>query len=247
MNTAQSYTEFSPCNSVVCISAIPVLKIFMTEDTGFAIKQPTILRVVAKIFSYVFHPLFIPTYIFIWLTIQFPFEFAGMTPVILFLRKITVFWMTAFFPAFGVFLCWRLQFIENIFLRSQKERIIPYVITMFFYWWMWYLAIRKFDDQPEVLKFFYLGIGLSTVFGLVINNFYKISMHAMGVGGAIMFVILTCFFYHIYLSIDVSLALIAGGIVCTSRLLLNEHGNREIYSGILVGVLCQAIAYAIMM
>lgn len=213
------------------------------EDNSLAIKQPTVLRVIAKIFSYVFHPLFIPTYIFIWLTIKFPFAFAGITPTALFLRKITVFWMTAFFPAFGVFLCWRLQFIENVFLRSQKERIIPYVITMFFYWWMWYLALRKFDDQPEVLKFFYLGIALSTVFGLILNNFFKISMHAMGVGGALMFAILTCFYYHQYLGADISLAILVTGIVCTSRLLLNEHKNGDLYTGLIVGVLCQALAY----
>jgi len=216
------------------------------DDSSITVKPPTFLRVIAKIFSYVFHPLFIPTYVFIWLTIHFPFDFAGLTPNALFLRKITVFWMTAFFPAFGVFLCSRLKFIENIYLRSQKERIIPYVITMFFYWWMWYLSLH-WPDQPVVLKFFYLGIGISTVLGLILNNFYKISMHAMGVGGAVMFVILTSFFYHVYMGADISLALLAGGIVCTSRLLLSEHNNKEVYSGLIVGVVCQLLAYWFMM
>ncbi|MFX9915856.1 hypothetical protein ABTP64_18780, partial [Acinetobacter baumannii] len=80
-----------------------------------------------------------------------------------------------FFPAFSVFLLYQLKFIENIYLRSQKERIAPYIITMIFYWWMWYLS-RNFTDQPEVLRFFFLGIFLSTVVGLIANNFFKISM-----------------------------------------------------------------------
>ncbi len=218
----------------------------MTEDS-IAIKQPTLLRVIAKIFSYVFHPLFIPTYIFLWLIIQFPYAFAGMTPTGLFFRKITVFWMTAFFPAFSTFLCWRVGFIDSIFLRTQKERIIPYAITMIFYWWMWKLSLQKFTDQPEVLKFFFLGIGLATVAGLIFNSFFKISMHAMGVGGALMFVILTGFYYHTYMGPDIDLALIVTGIVCTSRLLLNEHGNKEIYTGLIVGMLCQALAYKLSM
>ncbi|HWB28078.1 MAG TPA: hypothetical protein VG738_21545 [Chitinophagaceae bacterium] len=221
----------------------------MTEESSLAIKQPTLVRVMAKIFSYVFHPLFLPTYIFIWLTLRFPYEFVGFNPVDLFLRKITVFWMTAFFPAFGTFLCWRVGFIDSIYLRTQKERIIPYVITMFFYWWMWYLSLRVFNGEnsegqlPEVLKFFYLGIGFASVFGLILNNFFKISMHAMGVGGALMFVILTGFFYHLYIGLDISLALLVAGVVCTSRLLLNEHGNKEIYAGIIVGIICQLLAY----
>jgi hypothetical protein len=107
---------------------------------------------------------------------------------------------------------------------------------------MWYLSLH-WQDQPEVLKFFYLGIGLATVFGLIINNFYKISMHAMGVGGAIMFVILTSFFYHVYLGFYIALAILAGGITCTARLLLSEHSNKEVYSGLIVGIGCQALAY----
>src|SRR6476659_9323326 len=124
--------------------------------------QPLYLKVIAKIISYIFHPLFIPTYIFFWLVLRFPFEFAGITPEGLFLRKISVFWITAFFPAFSVFLLWRLKFVESIFLKTQKDRIIPYFIIMFFYWWMWYLS-RNFTDQPGVLRFFFLGISFTTV------------------------------------------------------------------------------------
>lgn len=216
----------------------------MTEDTSIAIKQPTLLRVIAKIFSYVFHPLFIPTFVFIWLTIQFPFTFAGITPVNLFLRKITVFWMTAFFPAFGTFLCWRLGFIDSIYLRTQKERIIPYVISMFFYWWMWYLSRSpNFSDQPIVLKFLFLSMGLATVAGLIFNSFFKISMHAMGAGGALTLILLTAFIYQTYLGVDISLALIIAGLVCTARLLLGQHNNFEIYAGFITGILCQLIAY----
>src|SRR4051794_10149546 len=98
---------------------------FMQQQT-FSVEQPLYLRVIAKIIPYIFHPLFIPTYIFLWLVLRFPFEFADITPMGLFFRKITVFWMTVFFPAFSVFLLWRLKFIDSIFLKTQKERIIPY-------------------------------------------------------------------------------------------------------------------------
>src|SRR6478736_7017858 len=88
--------------------------------------------VFAKVLSYIFHPLFIPTYVFFWLLIRFPYQFAGITPMALFARKITVFWMTAFFPTFAVFLLWRLKFIDSIYLKTQRERIAPYIISMIF-------------------------------------------------------------------------------------------------------------------
>ena len=198
--------------------------------------------VFAKIISYIFHPLFLPTYVFFWLLNRFPYEFAGITPMALFARKITVFWMTAFFPAFSVFLLWRLKFIDNMLLRTQKERVAPYIITMIFYWWMWYLS-RNFTDQPLVLQFFYLSIFIATVVGLVFNSFFKISMHGMGVGGLLMFVILTCFYYHVYLGIDLSIVMLITGFVCTARLILSEHNNFELYAGLIAGALCQLVCY----
>src|ERR1700739_1225310 len=93
-------------------------------------EQPAALKIPAKIISYVLHPLFIPTYIFLWLSYRFPGNFYDATPYILALKKISVFWLTAFFPAFAVFLLWRLKFIETVYLRTEKDRIIPYIITM---------------------------------------------------------------------------------------------------------------------
>ncbi len=206
-------------------------------------RQPvSFSTVLAKIISYIFHPLFLPTYIFFWVFMRFPYEFAGITPMLLFARKITVFWMTAFFPAFAVFLLWRLKFIESILIKQSKERIVPYIISMIFYWWMWYLS-RNFTDQPLVLKFFFFGIFLSTVFGLILNSFFKISMHAMGVGGLLAFMLIACFYYQSYLGVDIAILTIITGLVCTSRLLLSDHDNFEVYTGLLVGVLCQLIGF----
>lgn len=197
-----------------------------------------VLKITAKIISYILHPLFIPTYIFLWLTKRFPIHFDDISATGLTFKTISIFLNATLFPAFAVFLLWRLKFIENMFLRTEKDRIIPYMITMIFYWWLWYLS-RSFTDQPDVLKFFYFGIFLNTVFGLIINNFIKISMHAMGAGALLAFVILTCTHYHIFLGADIIVATILTGLICTARLLLNHHSPAEIYTGLFVGILCQ--------
>ncbi|MDE3251426.1 MAG: hypothetical protein KGO92_01380 [Bacteroidota bacterium] len=200
------------------------------------------LRIPAKIISYLLHPLFIPTYVFLFLVYQVPYEFAGISAYQLNLRIFSIFWLTAFFPAFAVFLLWRLKFSESIFLRTQKERIVPYVITMFFYWWMYYLS-RNFPDQPAVLKFFYMGIFLSTVFGLILNNYFKISLHAMAMGGAMTAIILFAFYYRLSLGSSISIATLLTGIVCTSRFLVSDHTQKEVYAGLIVGIVSQLISY----
>jgi len=213
----------------------------MQEQTE-TYKPSILLRIPAKIISYLFHPLFIPTYIFIFLIWQFPYEFSGITLWKLKMRLFGVFWWTAFFPAFAVFLLWRLKFSESIFLRTQKDRIIPFLVSMFFYWWMYYLS-RNFTDQPEVLKFFYFGIFISTSFGVIINNYIKISLHGMAMGGALAAMILFAFFYHAQITLAISITLLLTGIVCTSRLLVSDHTNAEIYIGLIVGIICQLIGY----
>jgi hypothetical protein len=215
-----------------------------TTITEVSTPSPKWMRVIAKVISYIFHPLFIPTYIFVWMYERFPFEFSGITPNALFFRLVGVFWTTAFFPAFAVFLLWRLKLIKSIFLKTQQERIIPYVISMFFYWWMYYLS-RNFPDQPIALKFFYFGIFICTVFALIANNFFKISMHGIGVGGALMCMVLTCFHYHTYLGADLMIIFLLTGMVCTSRLIVSDHKIPEIYIGLIAGIVCQLLAYII--
>ena len=209
-------------------------------------RQPVVVRVLAKVLSYVFHPLFIPTYIFLWMVLRFPYEFIGLQGHDLTLREIGVFMTTAFFPAFTVFLLWKLGFAKSIHLRFQKERIIPYIATMIFYWWMWYLS-RNFTDQASALKFFYFGIFIATIPGLILNNFVKISMHAMGVGGALAAVILTCILYQNNYGLDIALFTLIAGTVCTARMALSEHSLFEINLGFIVGALCQIIGYWVMM
>lgn len=208
--------------------------------------QNLLLVIPAKVISYVFHPLFIPVYIFLFLIYQVPYEFAGITEWQLKMRVFGLFWTTAFFPAFAVFLLWRLKFIENIYLRTQKERIIPYVITMFFYWWMFYLS-RNFTDQPSVLKFFFLGIFAASAVGLILNNYFKISLHGMGAGGALAAIILFALHYALPMGIAMSIATLIAGIVCTSRFLVSNHTQKEVYVGVLVGAACQVAAYLFIM
>ena len=195
-----------------------------------------------QVVSIIFHPLFIPTYIFCLLMEAIPYEFAGISQWQLTLRFFSCFWWTAFLPAFAIFLLWRLQFINSILLKTQKERIVPFIIVMFFYWWMYYLS-RNFTDQPIVLRFFFMGIFLSTVVGLILNSYLKISLHGMAAGGAITAIGLFSWYYAIPLWIYLIPAVLLAGLIATARMLVSDHSTREIYLGLFMGAACQCLAY----
>jgi hypothetical protein len=214
----------------------------MVDNSTMENTQPKVVKYIAHLLSYVLHPLFIPTYFFLFLMQVLPFEFVGITEWQLKMRLFSVAWLTAFFPAFAVFLLWRLKLSDSIFLRTQKERIIPYVITMFFYWWMYYLS-RNFTDQPIALKFFYLGIFVASAIGMTVNNFMKVSLHAMGIAGLTTSVILVSVFYPVNNAVWVLLAILLTALVISARLVVSDHTKKELIVGLLIGVVTQVAAY----
>ena len=214
----------------------------MVANSTMENTQPKVVKYIAHLLSYVLHPLFIPTYFFLFLMQVLPFEFVGITEWQLKMRLFSVAWLTAFFPAFAVFLLWRLKLSDSIFLRTQKERIIPYVITMFFYWWMYYLS-RNFTDQPIALKFFYLGIFVASAIGMTVNNFMKVSLHAMGIAGLTTSVILVSVFYPVNNAVWMLLAILLTALVISARLVVSDHTKKELIVGLLIGVFTQVAAY----
>ncbi len=199
--------------------------------------------IIAKIISYVFHPLFIPTYFFLFLVKVFPFDFPDVGVWQLKLKVFTTFWMTAVFPALIILIAVKLELgVKSLQMKEPKERILPFFITMFFYWWMYYLS-KNFGNQPYALKFFYFGIFISTSLGVVINNFIKISLHGMGVGGLVAALALTAFYYQTSLGLPIAIAILIAGMVCTSRFIAGTHTNAEMYIGVIVGAGCQLIGY----
>lgn len=216
----------------------------ITLNAAHSKPQNPVLNVLFNLTSIVFHPLFLPTYFFMWVYFRFPYSFPGLTETGVKLRMFGVFWTTAFFPAFVVFLLWRLKAVNSMKLQTYKERIIPYITTMFFYWWMWYLS-RNFTDQSQVLKFFYFGIFIATIPGLILNNFIKISMHGMGIGGILAAMVISCSYLDLYLGQDLIIAFILGGLILTARMYLKEHSSKELYTGFAVGIATQIISYYI--
>lgn len=208
------------------------------------IRYPAAIRSVAYLFSYIFHPLFIPVMAAWYLAFIHQGYFIGIPPREKVFIIIRVAYNTIFFPAFTVLLLKAVGFIDSIFLKTQKERIIPYVASNIFYFWM-YLVFRNQPGVPLILTGFIFGIFLSSSIALLANIYFKISMHALGVGalsGLLLVIIFTGFSNAIFL--PAMIVFLITGLVSTSRLMISNHMPFDIYSGIFFGMICQAIASA---
>jgi hypothetical protein len=201
-----------------------------------------VLRFLAHFISYVFHPLFISTYVMWFLIFVHPYafiEFDHRGQVFRFLNTVLC---NAFFPAFSVFLLWRLKFIQSIFLRTAKERIIPYIIAMIFYWWTWQLS-RNLSGNPVMATHFLLGSFLAVCGVFFCNIYFKISMHMAAMGGALMFFFLLSFNDQYSSGLYLAIVLLVTGLVGTARLVISDHSRFEIWSGLFIGILAQYISW----
>ena len=217
-------------------------------STSFTARQqpardfPSVLRFLAHLVSYVFHPLFISSYVMGFLLFLHPYAFTGFDHQVKMLRFFHVVIFNCLFPALVVFLSWRLKFIQSMHLRTTKERIIPYLVTMIFYWWTWNV-FKNLGDMPPVSVHFALGAFLAICGAWMCNIYYKISMHAVATGGAMMFFLLFAFSDNYTSGLYPSVAILVTGTVCTARLINREHTPFEIWSGLFVGMLAQWIAW----
>ncbi len=211
------------------------------EHSTNAIQQPLWLRIPAQVISMLFHPLFVPLYVVYFIIFVHPYYFSGFSTPDKAQVILIVLLNAVFFPLISVLLLKGVGFIQSIFLHTQKDRIIPYMAGSIFFFWT-YHVFREQHQYPIVLTAFFFGVLLSASAALMANIYYKISMHAIGMGGLIGIGLVIMKSNTMLMTWPLCIAILIAGLVCTSRLLVSNHTNREIYMGLLFGMLCQLAA-----
>jgi hypothetical protein len=203
--------------------------------------QPAFIQLLAKIISYVFHPLFVPVYIILFLISIQPHLFAAFTPMQKTITIIRFVVFYTFFPLVTVLLARGLGFLDSIFLKTQRERIIPYVACGVYYFFMWYVLRNQPEFSREVV-ILTMAIWIASSLGLIANIYMKISLHTMSVGVMVTFIMQLALAQGYGFGVYISATLLITGLVCTARLIASDHTQKEVYTGLAVGILSQLIA-----
>ncbi len=197
-----------------------------------------IARFFAHVISFIFHPLFIPLYVTLFFIFFHPSYFAGYDANNKLWLALRVAYNTIFFPAFTVFLLYQLKFVSSILLKSQKDRIIPYIACGIYYFWI-YLVMRNNEDVPKMLTAFLLGVFIASSAALIANIYLKVSMHAIGMGGLLGIFYLVMKSNSMLMTWPMAMAVLITGMVCTARLIISDHQPKEIIVGLLIGLFAQ--------
>ena len=198
-------------------------------------EHPSSVRLSAKIISYIFHPVFVPVYIVLFILYVLPYAFisppAPPKPIVL-LQALVPY---ALFPIVTVLLLKALNFITTVYLTTRKDRIIPYIACNIWYFWIWNVW-KQLPDYPKEIVLLSMTVFLASVFGFLINNYVKVSMHAIAMGAMISFMIYLALTESYGIGIYVFASLLIAGAVCTARFIASDHTKKEVYGGILSGI-----------
>lgn len=201
-----------------------------------------VMRSLAQVISYLTHPLFIPllvTFLVLQSIPEYMVAFKSLSKRFAFdMLYFRVAIISIGFPVLTMLLAKALKFVSSIYMKTQRDRIIPYIAMITYYFWAFYTFLQE-GRAPKFYTAFFLGVFLSISIAFVSNNFIKTSMHTVGWGGVIGFLLSLMWGMHMNVSVPLLITFFVAGIVATARMVLDAHTPREIYIGFLIGIVSQ--------
>jgi len=165
-----------------------------------------------------------------------------MTPLKLkWIISAMIFSFSFILPVINIFILYKLNRISSITLEDRNERTFPYVLTSCFYFGLFYLFL-DLNIWPSI-KVLIFGGGLSVLLTALINLRFKISAHAVGIGGLIGSLMMISFVLKYNAVPEIATLFLIAGMILTARLYLDAHKPSQLYSGFALGMLTQILVF----
>jgi hypothetical protein len=138
-----------------------------------------------------------------------------------------------------------LGFISSFHMPTSRERTIPLMAVMIFYFWISHV-FNNLPAIPLALKVLLLGNFWGIILVFLANIFTHISMHTAAAGGMVGILLVMLILSPANILLPFFGALILAGIIGSARLALGAHQRGDVWLGYIIGILCQVSAYIYM-
>ena len=123
--------------------------------------------------------------------------------------------------------------IAHYNVPDAKERRFPLFVSILLYLVTIYFLRKPFI--PAVLESMLLSVLVGLIVAMLINNFWKISLHLMGVGGVLGGIIALSVLNMYFLPGLCSLFILLAGLIAAARLKLGIHTPEQLIGGFSMG------------
>lgn len=189
------------------------------------------------IFSYIFHPVFIPIYATLFYLFSNHSYFINKEKYLVLLQVVTI---TFIIPILFFFLLKLTGKISSMMVPELSERKFPLVIQCF----LLILLVKKsikLELFPE-LHFFMLGALSSTLIALtLLFTNTKASLHMMGLSALTFFMFGLSMHHQNQNTLLIVFMVLMNGFVASSRLIMKAHTPKELIIGVLIGSIPQIL------
>lgn len=187
----------------------------------------------ARTLSWLLHPSLMPS-IFMALF----FHYSPLTAYILPVPyKVMVFGIVFFFtflmPGLTVFAMQKTGQVESLLLRTTEERRLPFWMTTMYYFAAYYVMHEV--RLPAMFSLTMLGAAISVGLAALINHFWKISIHMIGIGGVCGALLGLGRFIEADVTLPFVVFILLSGLLAGARLERKAHDTSQLLAGYLVG------------
>lgn len=185
------------------------------------------LKAVARLFSYIFHPLFLLTYLLLITMNVNPYLFGSTDFSWHSLTLIQIFFSTALLPGVAIIVMERLGIITSLGMHDKQERIGPYIASGIFYLWI-FVNVRDNGEIPLAYRAFVLATTIALFLSFLINLVQKVNIHSVAAGlflSAVIVMLATFNYTLINMTTVLMFAILMTGLIGTVQLVL--HYNYE--------------------
>jgi membrane-associated phospholipid phosphatase len=191
----------------------------------------------ANLISVVFHPLLMPTYLFLMLFLFAP-AMAGVEAFGLEFRFYLLsflFLYTFILPGVSVYWFKRLGLVKSIKMEERSDRPLPMFATAAIYITMAYFLFSKNPLLGQIgLNLFIIALVILSIG--IISFFWQISAHTAGIGGLVGILMKGVAFQGEELLFYPTLIFfVLAGLIMSARLQLNAHTPQQTLAGFFLG------------
>lgn len=192
-----------------------------------------------KLISYIFHPILTPIIGTLLYFIILPRHTSKTLEITILLY---VFFGTYFLPLIFLSVLKKFKVIRSFLLSNPKERRLPLLFIIFTTSLLGTIFYRNGILSDLVIFFYGSTVSLAIAYVLLYKNF-KTSLHLVGIGGLIGFILFCSYEYNINNLLLISCLFVLTGVIAFARLRLKAHNQKEIYLGFLIGICSQITVY----
>lgn len=197
----------------------------------------------AKIISCVFHPVFMTFWFLLYFFLYSASRLQNIPVLNVFLLATLFF--TTLMPIAAIVLCRTFNIISSFDMSERKDRYFVYCISLISYicFLMYILSVFKLNPD-NVFSLIIIGSIIALLGVIIINFFWKISIHMCSAGALLGAFFLISYYVKDLFFTEMIAAVAIAAVVGWARMQLEAHTLSQLLCGWLLGLCSQLLCFS---